>query len=234
MVSKQKYICFSGEDCRKLKSNAEPDYYIRNWNDIFLFEFKDAKINRDTKISADYSSLKTTLEKKFVQKNNKRPSAIKQIINNINRILNQDILWDTKYNNLKVKIYPILVVSDSKFSIPGISPILNEYFKKELENNGISNNRIRDLVVVDIDTLILYQNDFCCKNLVLKNIIEEYYAYLKKRKPITNVKDNIIYNAFHSYFSFSYFLLQKKKKSITDEMYELCERFKMEGLEKGA
>lgn len=233
MISKHKYISFNGEDFRKSNIKGEPDYYIRNWNDIFLFEFKDSKINKEIKISSDYNSLKKTIEEKFVQKSNKRPSAIKQLVNNINRILNYDISLDTKYNNQKIKIYPVLVVGDSKFSIPGISCILNEYLKKELENNGITNDRIMDLIIVDIDTLILYQNDFCRKNLTLRNIIDEYYSYLKKHKPISNIKDNVIYNAFHKYFSFSYFLLQKKRKSKIDEMYDLCERFKIEGLEKG-
>ena len=191
LISKHKYISFNGEDFRKSNIKGEPDYYIRNWNDIFLFEFKDSKINKEIKISSDYNSLKKTIEEKFVQKSNKRPSAIKQLVNNINRILNYDISLDTKYNNQKIKIYPVLVVGDSKFSIPGISCILNEYLKKELENNGITNDRIMDLIIVDIDTLILYQNDFCRKNLTLRNIIDEYYSYLKKHKPISNIKDNV-------------------------------------------
>lgn len=117
MISKHKYISFNGEDFRKSNIKAEPDYYIRNWNDIFLFEFKDSKINKEIKFSSDYNSLKKTIEEKFVQKNNKRPSAIKQLVNNINRIINYDISLDTKYNNKKIKIYPVLVVGDSKFSI---------------------------------------------------------------------------------------------------------------------
>lgn len=34
MISKHKYISFNGEDFRKSNIKGEPDYYIRNWNDI--------------------------------------------------------------------------------------------------------------------------------------------------------------------------------------------------------
>ena len=67
---KQRGIKLTGDDCKKLfpKKDKEPDFYHRDGNNIFLFENKDIKINKDVLNSKDYNKIGDELNKKLVRK----------------------------------------------------------------------------------------------------------------------------------------------------------------------
>ncbi|MBL0202373.1 MAG: hypothetical protein IPP81_20110 [Chitinophagaceae bacterium] len=64
-IYQNKYIEFSGEDLKKFKIDGEPDYYIRNGNNLFLFESKDILINASIKSSYDFKQYEPEFEKKL-------------------------------------------------------------------------------------------------------------------------------------------------------------------------
>lgn len=212
IISKQKYLSMSGEECRYICNHNEPDYYIRNWDEVFLFEFKDVLMDADTKTSKDCDKLKELIERKLVyNKENQSKKGIEQLTENINRILSGTFVWDKKIIPNQVKIYPILVVGDTKFVSPGMSFILNDYFLKSLEAKGIGRKQVRDLIVIDINTLILYQNEFADKRMTIKKTCDNYYNYLKTKRPLPNNPDNIYENAFHYLYSISTFIEKNYK-----------------------
>ena len=229
----QKKISMSGFDCRIIDPHGEPDYYIRNWDKVFLFEFKDVMMNADIKTSSDYIKLKDLIEDKLVcKKKSGKDSAIGQLVNNIARIQSGKFPYDDKLNSEKVKIYPILVVGDAKYVTPGMSCILNDYFKQKLEEKGINKQKIKDLILIDIDTLILYQDNFTNKITTLKCLSDNYYKYLKKRTPYTPNKENILINSYHHLFSFSHFIQENVKiESDEDNRTNLITKFKKAGLD---
>lgn len=112
------------------KISGEPDYYVRNGNDIFLFEFKDSLYRKEDKVECDYANVKSSIEKKLVRKENGRPSAIEQLCSSIGLILNNKFQVDLGIRSDKVNIYPILVVGDTTFTNVGTNFILNDYFKR--------------------------------------------------------------------------------------------------------
>lgn len=170
---------FHGDDFVNLKGSdyldaepkikGEPDYYVRKENDIFLFESKDNLMNAEIKSSYDYDRVTEDLDKKLNQK-----KGIKQICNNIEKILKKQLPIDTNYDENSVSIYPILVLHERIYSNVGLNYILNKWFDdkvKTIKDSTPNPQRIRPLIIIDIDTFILLQNvkqgdDFDFKELL--------------------------------------------------------------------
>lgn len=169
----------SGEDCDKICETRSPDYYIRNWNDIFLIELKDYSFRADIKEDPSHDKIHQYIEEQFVSKSNGRDGAIKQLAHNVKAILDRNFVWDKSIQKPK-NVYPILVVGNSLYATYGMTYILNEKFNQELQRKGISSSVVNPLIVIDIDTLILYQDFFVRKHSSFKKEIREYLKFIKK------------------------------------------------------
>lgn len=225
IIGKKTYITYSGAEMRGKGISGEPDYYIRNGNDIFLFEFKDPLFRKEDKVECNYENVKSSIEEKLVHKKNGKPSAIEQLCNNIELILNDKFQIDLGIRSNKVRIYPILVVGDTTFTNVGASFILNDYFKNEISNRKIGNKNIRPLILVNIDSLILYQFEFENKNLKLRDVLDSYLKFLNMEHPYG--KNDIIRNVMHQYFSLDLYLKDKvPRKSNTYHLEPLIKSFR--------
>lgn len=225
IIGRKSYKCYSGTEMRRKGISGEPDYYIRNGNDIFLFEFKDPLFRKEDKVECNYENVKSSIEEKLVHKKNGKPSAIEQLCNNIELILNDKFQIDLGIRSNKVRIYPILVVGDTTFTNVGASFILNDYFKNEISNRKIENKNIRPLILVNIDSLILYQFEFENKNLKLRDVLDSYLKFLNMEHPYG--KNDIIRNVMHQYFSLDLYLKDKvPRKSNTYHLEPLIKSFR--------
>lgn len=229
IIEKKSYKHYSGAEMRSKKFSGEPDYYIRNGNDVFLFEFKDSLFSKKNKVGCNYENVKSHIEEKLVHKENGKPSAIEQLCSSIALILNGEFRIDSSIRPNKVKIYPILVVGDTTFTNVGTNFILNDYFKMGLSNRKIENKNIRPLILVSIDSLILYQFDFENKNLKLRSILDSYVKFLNMEHPYR--KNDIFQNVMHSCFSLDQYLRDKiPPKSNTSLLNPLIKSFRERGL----
>lgn len=147
---------------------------------------------------------------KLVCKANDKASAVYQLANVAKQILNNAFEADKGYNPDKIIIYPILVVGDRTFASPGISVILNDYFKKRLIKLGLSTANIKDISLIDIDTLINFEEDFSRNVIQLKDVLDGYYKFLKAEFPY-RVKDanDVIFNIVHTNFSLATYMKTK-------------------------
>lgn len=68
IVGNKSYVHYSGSTMRNKGTSGEPDYYIRNGNDIFLFEFKDSLYRKEDKVECNYENVKSSIENKLVHK----------------------------------------------------------------------------------------------------------------------------------------------------------------------
>ncbi|MDU1892013.1 MAG: hypothetical protein E6767_15105 [Dysgonomonas sp.] len=219
---------FSGDDFINLKGSdylnaepkikGEPDYYVRKDNNIFLFESKDNLMNAEIKSSYDYDKITEDLDKKLNQK-----KGIKQICNNIDKILKKQLPIDSDYDKDNVNIYPILVLHERIYSNIGLNYILNKWFEDKVKSikDSIPNpERIRPLVIIDIDTFILLQNVEQGDDFDFKKLLENYY---NKTENITIGEDEIkdeskLRKAFISkYYSFKDFVEPIIKKKIAEK-----------------
>lgn len=177
----------TGEDCDKIQKNSAPDFYVRNWTSCFLFELKDYSFRAKEKTSMSYEIISDYLYTQFVKKSNGRGGAIKQLVKNIKALIDEDFIWDKKA--CPKRIYPILVLGNQNYLNYGITYILNRFFSKELHDQNIVSKSVSELVIVDLDTLILYA-DFFAKNS-FERIVKEYFAKIKKHSKSSSVLERL-------------------------------------------
>lgn len=177
----KKHIKISGVDLKAKGLTGEPDYYWRNGNKIFLFESKDVLINAEIKHSADFVRIEKALKDKFYYyTDNGQPHylGIMQLLNNIKSILTGRYTFDT-FNRGTIRIYPILITHHNIFNTPGLNQLINSWFKTELEtisSSGLNTLNVNDLVIIDINTFILYHEQFRSRTLILEKLIEDYIS----------------------------------------------------------
>lgn len=178
-------------------SNNEPDYYIRYNKDIFLFEYKDAYIDKNTKVSRDVTQIESELKNKFFETPKGKAKGIKQLLKHIELINKDEFKYD---DNLDIDkhshtIYPILLLSHRLLEVPGINYIMNEWFKEELKNMNLKKGIIvKDLIVIDIDTLIYYKEYYRKKDRYFKDTLDEHIKKSNANYKGYGISENAIYN----------------------------------------
>lgn len=190
-------------------SDGVPDFYVRNGNKVFLFETKDLKFSAEIKQSLDFDKIEKYLQKKLLKKDNGSDTGIGQLINSIKKLAINEFPVDNNYKANKLMIYPILVLNDPIYCLPGFNYILNLWFQKGISDVGLDHMQIKPLVVIDIDTLIYYQEAFAKKKINLENELISYYKFIKNQTPYP--PEEIINNALHHQLSFSDYLNDKIK-----------------------
>ena len=153
----------------------------------FLFELKDYSFRAKEKTALSYEILSNYLYSQFVVKKNGKPGAIKQLVSNIKAIIEKDFAWDKK--SRPKHIYPVLVLGNQNYLNYGITYILNRFFKQELNNQGIVAKSINDLLIIDIDTLILYYDLFSRGSF--ENIVKQYFVKVKKHLKSSSVLERL-------------------------------------------
>lgn len=203
----------TGTELKKLLEKAEPDYFIRNKNEIFLFEFKDATLNANVKYSGDASAIKTELIEKFEltkhngdQSQNKTVNQLRNSVVNILSSKYQQKSVDT-FDPDKVIIYPILVFTDLIVEADGVNYFLKQRLNNLIEKDNLPKNRIKDLVLINLDTLILFQDLFRESKIDLADCINCFLTYVSQGDPVNRVF------SFDEYFKF--YIVRKGFSIIT-------------------
>lgn len=186
--SKNKYVLKRGETLHEqLKNGGEPDYYIRDKAKIYLFEYKNVLINSKVKHSFDYDNIKSELTKKFIKNQNNSDKGIGQLINVIHKIDDGEFNEIDSINLSEVIIYPIIIFTDVSLNTPGINNLLNEEYKMLLNQESFKNiKNIKDLVIIDLDTLIKYEDLFHDKKIKLNHALNKYFDTVKGIGNFTN------------------------------------------------
>lgn len=184
-LSRRMPVRICGQDLHKVVKSGEPDYYARRNNRVFVFEFKDVRLDSQTISSCDYETIRQKLYNTFVFNEEGKPKGVKQLANVIENKLPEIISKiDTTVPNGKLKIYPVLVYTDGSFDIEGINYYLNGEFRKVI---GSVDDRfqVKDLVMVNLNLLMKLENYFRNGKIDLDKVVNEYLAF-KESKDILN------------------------------------------------
>lgn len=167
----------------------EPDYYVRHNNRIYLFENKDVLIAKKIKNSGNIDEINKVLKSKFLEVNNKH-IGIGQLITSIEQIISNNFVFDDYVNHKRnLTIYPILLVSDRIFEIPGMNFKLNNWYLESIKNrlgNNYNPDFIKNLTLIDIDTIIYWLPDLKKADHNFKKILEEHHTKMKKNPKVNN------------------------------------------------
>ncbi|GAB4035265.1 hypothetical protein [Spirosoma gilvum] len=201
-----------------------PDYYIRNGNKIFLFENKDIFIDGILKGSTVFSQYKDFIDEKLVLK-----EGIGQLLNNIEFTLKKQYTFDKSYSISSCKIYPIIVTHRSEYDASGLNKYLKGKFRerlKKLQDQGLKTDRVRDLTVINIDTLLLNKYKLQDKSLLLENLIDEYHFSVNTRPMNAQTRESFNARIDDMYLSFHDYLMNnpdKERASYKDALVAWAE-----------
>lgn len=194
-----KAIKFSGEEIDDYGIKGFVDFYARDTNDIYLFESKDVLIGAKTKTSGDWNLISSDLKKKFHseidQEGKVDRKAILQLLNSIKIIIRKEFAIDKELKDINRAIfYPILVVHDEIFNLPGICIVLNNWFREELRKDvelRSIDNRIKGITMIDINTILFNKNILKENPTLLKKSINNAYLDFRKLTAPTEIRRNM-------------------------------------------
>lgn len=218
---------FITKKSKNTNDDKEPDYYVRHNNRVYLFENKDVLIDKKVKVSGDILKIDKVLKERFL-KSNKKAVGIGQLINSIEKIVDKTFEYDDYVNSKNnIKIYPILIVSDRIFDTIGINYKLNEWYLESIKiimGDRYNASLIKNLTIIDIDTLIYWKPHLCkninnfrkilddhLKQITKKKIVNGQNYEISKKQFLKNIENQItpISNRFNSY-NFPHSLLVDK------------------------
>lgn len=176
-----------GEAIKAKISSGEPDYYIRSGNVLFLFEFKDRGMAASVKYTGDAGKIKEGISAIFERSAKGKNSGITQLLNTIAEIIKG------KYREKDIDraapeqliIYPLIVHTDITFESAGVNYFLGKRMKALTTDCGMEKIEIKQVVLIDIDTLMLLQDHFNTGKLDLRECIESYISYTSSEDPQT-------------------------------------------------
>lgn len=189
-LSRRMPVRICGRDLHKVVKSGEPDYYARRHNRVFVFEFKDVRLDSQTISSCDYETIRQKLYNTFVFNEEGKPKGVKQLANVIENKLPEIISKiDTTVPDGMLKIYPVLVYTDSSFDIEGINYYLNGVLRSVI---GSVDERfqVKDLVMVNLNLLMKLENYFRNGKVELDKVVNEYLAFKESKETLHTVPFN--------------------------------------------
>jgi len=179
------YKKLKGSEIKEYISDGEPDFYMRDKSKIYLFEFKNIYISSITKNSYNYEQIHSEIFKKLVANQEGSPKGVTQLVNSIIKLRKGEFNKIDNYDFENTTIYPIIVYVDFSFNLSGMNYILNREFQKQIKSNNIENiENIKDLILIDLDTFIKFQDLFRNKILRINNCLNEYSNFTKTSKDL--------------------------------------------------
>lgn len=176
---------------------------------MVLIEYKDILINASVKHSYNFDTIKDEIFKKLVSNQNSTDKGISQLINSIASIRGGDYRQVDSNMDSNSIIYPVLVITDESFDIHGVNYILNKGFRRLLKEKGIDDSNVRNVVILNLNELLKFQDFFRNGNLDMINCLDEYVEMNLNPR---NLEEAIA--AFEEFMRFK----TRKEKNFTPEM----------------
>jgi len=157
------------------------DYYIRDGNRLFLFEFKNSIIAAGVKHSADATQIKEAVFKKLVASTNdgkQQKKGINQLLSVLKTVANGGFNFDPISPELakSLQIYPIIVHTDDFFSLSSVQFIVNEEFRKKFNDDPISAPYVHDVTLMHLKDILSIQFLARSGHLTIKEVMHQYKA----------------------------------------------------------
>jgi len=175
------YINYYNKNAKNSKGDELCDAYFRNNNNnICLIEFKDVLLNAKIKNLQDKELLYDEFDIKFVNNQNGKPKGITQILNAINDIIKNNVIFDTLPQYQIIEIYPVIVYTDFTFSVEGLNAIFKERFRKKIKNIEVENYNIHDITFINLSYFELHE-DYLSKGILnIFDLIDNYHNHTSK------------------------------------------------------
>lgn len=173
----------TGEEIDHIIGKGGCDYYARSGSKVFLFECKDILMPKNVKTSYDAMRIMDFLYTRLVQSKGDK-KAVNQLLQNI-KFIRDNKLEPHRTDGTKLTIYPIIVTHHKVFDTPAINYFTNYWFQQNLKDLEIVNkDRVKPVVVINIDTLIMMKDLCRQKSIVFKDLLDEYITAVLRNEEI--------------------------------------------------
>lgn len=202
--------------CRdKIKEeDNQPDFYLRENDNLILFECKAIRINGELKDKSDIDELLNILKNKLYcsienidksrgKKKNAERVGVTQLVQQMKMIDADTFKWDNKIPD-EVAYYPVIILEDPRFVVPGLSYIINSWYKPLVEQE-LPDQMCHPVVVMSIDVLMLYSHIFKVQGF--HNVFDKYF-----QKAVRYSANGVTWT-FEPFADFNVFMQEKYKLS---------------------
>lgn len=150
------------------------DFYFRRDNHICLCEYKDALAIK----SGTYSDIREQIDKKIG--GDKGIGQLAKLIIKLQEDINVfEPGLSATVSKGRIDVYPIILVYDAAFSMPGMNDYLNRTFKTMLPKTDFY---VHNLIVVDVDYLLGNYDNFLQSRKDLFKMMQQYYRVKFRRQ----------------------------------------------------
>lgn len=170
-------VLLKEEDIKLVFGDATPDLYIRDNDNLFLFEYKDQLVKNDIRFEEDASKIRAFVLDRLCKDDGEKRKGGGQLLNTLDLILNQGVMnqFDPDVTGVK-QIFPIIVITDRAFSALGINRAVLEEFDRILKEKYKFEQPVMifNPVVVHIDTLFALSTRLHNKTFTLQGVLTDY------------------------------------------------------------
>lgn len=168
-------IKMTGKEIADLVGDGGCDYYARSGNKVYIFECKDILMPKQTKTSYNALLLMEFLYNRLVQSNDNK-KAVMQLLQNI-QFIRDNKIESNRTDGTKMTIYPIIVTHHRVFDTPAMNYVIDCWFRQYLQELEIVNkDRIKPVVIINIDTLIMMKDLCRQRSVVFKDLLDKYIS----------------------------------------------------------
>lgn len=174
------WVSLTDNECKKLvperQLSSPPDFYIRDAEDVILFECKDVKISKEIKADGTTEQLLQEVDKDFVgyedERGKWRFKGVGQLVRNAKRIQDGLFAWDNEVNK-NSRLFLVLVLADVRQVAAGWKNYLNRKMFEECVRQNVDIRRVCPLILTDLGNLVVYKHNFI-KNGFLRYFVDYY------------------------------------------------------------
>lgn len=206
------------------EEDNQPDFYLRENDNLILFECKAIRINGELKDKSDIDELLSILKNKLYysienidksrgKKKNAERVGVTQLVQQMKMIDADTFKWDNKIPD-EVAYYPVIILEDPRFVVPGLSYIINSWYK-QLIIQELPGQMCHPIVVMSIDMLMLYSHVFKAEGF--HNVFGKYFQNTVRysNNDVTWTFDPL--GDFNVFMQESYKLSPKKKLQLFEK-----------------
>lgn len=199
------------------RQQSIPDMAIKTRHHLFLFEYKDMRVEKSVADGSDIDKMMLFLEDRLNKKKGASGAnkGIPQLIRNMEDFFTGKEPWGASFRKGSIVLQPIIVVNSRLFGVRGINYILQEKMNQRILQSDVlkeHKNQIAKLLVLDLDSLILLAARSYKNFAVFQNACYSYQSYLQKQP-----------SSFAQYDSFKIFiinLLRNEKENRRSRVFE--------------
>lgn len=194
-------------------NDGESDAYFMIGNSLFILEFKDSYFKSETIENPTLENIKEEIESKICSVkgfNSNKNKGVGQLLASISKLESLDWFKTQKYKPSKLRMQPVIVVTDKFFTLPGVNKYCADIFQTQAQITYNNCNLLEDLLILDFEFLFTHGVSIQQKKIDFKGIVENYTKYLRAQEKKVKSQRGEIRNVELTFLSFNeYCGLQK-------------------------